>query len=216
MGAKRARLLVIIAMMGVPTVARGTDHTAELLLGGAWNADSSLRIVQGGHDDLEITADWSTRPFEQPLYWALRFGREGESHGFALELHHHKVYLENPTTEIQSFSVTHGTNIVSLQYRWLRPRWSALALAGIVVAHPENTVRGERLGESGGLFDAGYHLAGPALGMGAGSALPMASWLELAAEARITAAWISVDVVGGEARFTNLAFHLLVGPRVRF
>lgn len=194
--------------------AGAAEWTAELFFAGAANADSRLEIEQAGEPDLDFTARWATRPFEQPLSWALRLGREGERHGWALELYHHKIYLENGPPEVESFSVTHGTNLITVQHAWIRPRWCFRALAGVVVAHPENTVRGRRWPEDGGLFGKGYHLAGPVLGGGAGVTLPVAGPLGLAAELRLTHAWLSVDVVEGKARTRNLAVHFLLGPRL--
>jgi len=212
------RLLAAAAFFVVASVApcAVAGWTAEVLTGTAANARSDLTVEQAGYPDIDFRARWSTRPFEQPFYWAVRLGWHGERHGWAVELHHHKVYLDNPPPDIDAFSVTHGTNLVTLQHHWLWPRWRWLVLAGMVVAHPENTVRGRKLPETGGLFDGGYHLAGPVVGAGGQVAWPVAGWLDLVAEGRATMAWLTVDVVGGEARFHDLAFHLLVGPRVRF
>ena len=52
--------------------------------------------------------------------------------------------------------------------------------------------------------------------LGVGAHLELNGWLDLNAEARLMVAWLRVDVAGGRASFTNLAAHLLLGPRVRF
>jgi hypothetical protein len=206
-------LIVALLLAGaVPACADDTRWSAEFLLGAAWNATTPVKITQAGQPDLEFDADFRTDPFEQPLYWALRFNHHRQGRIWSLELHHHKLILKNPPPEVKDFSITHGTNIVSLQHAWLRPRWRYLVLAGVVVAHPENTVRGLKLPED----EVGYQLTGPALGAGVGAHLALTSWLDLNGEARVTVAWIRVDVVDGRASFTNLAFHLLLGPRVRF
>ena len=211
-------LLILLTLTGLAATAAAepANWSASWLFGTAWNVPGRLEIRQSGQDDLVFDAEFATRPFEQPLYWAVRINRQQGRHAWSLELHHHKLVLENPPPEVGSFSITHGTNIVSVQHAWLRPRWRHLLLAGVVIAHPENTVRGRKLPEEGGIFGVGYQLAGPALGVGAGARVPLTGWLDLDLEARITAAWLEVDVVDGRATHTNLALHFLVGPRIGF
>lgn len=198
----------------IPGPAWSATWTGEFLFGTAFNTDSTLKIEQAGQPDLEFDADWETRAFEPPVYWALRFGREGEVHGWAIELNHHKIYLQNPTEEVESFSISHGLNFLTGQYRWRHPRWYLLGLGGVAIAHRENTVRGLAVPETGGLFDAGYELTGPVIGIGAGSVVPIKGVLGLSLEMRLVQSWISVDVADGRADTGNLALHLLVGPRL--
>lgn len=216
MNGKGLPILLALAILSSPASAGDTGWSAEFLLGGAWNAGSEVTIAQSGQPDLVFDTDFATDPFAQPLYWALRFNHHRPGRIWSLELHHHKLIMQDPPPEVADFSITHGTNIVSVQHAWLRPGWRFMALAGVVVAHPENTVRGLKLPEEGGLFGAGYQVTGPALGAGAGTHLELTDWLDLTAEARLVVAWIRVDVVDGRASFTNVAAHLLLGPRVRF
>jgi hypothetical protein len=212
----RTRIIVLLATTVLAASATAGSWSAELLTGAPLNASSELRIRQAGHPDLVFDADWVSEPFGQPLYWALRLNRHLERRTWSIELHHHKLILDNPPPEVDYFNVTHGTNIVSLQHAWLRRNWRFMAQAGVIIARPENSVRGRRAPETGGLFGGGYFVTGPALGAGVGGHLPLADWLDLDAEARVTMVWIDVDVVDGEASFRNLGLHLLVGPRVRF
>lgn len=191
------------------------DWTAEWLFGGAWNAGTTLEIQQAGEPDLAFDAEFSSKPFEQPLFWALRVGWEGERHGWALDLNHHKLILENPPPEVETFSITHGYNLVTVQHAWLRPGWRFFALAGAVVAHPESTIRGLRKDEKTGWFDSGYEVAGPVIGGGAATAWSLGSVFEIAFEGRVTWSTVNVDVATGQASLDNLAFHLLLGPRIR-
>ena len=197
-----------------PAGARAADWTGEFLFGGAFNANSTLEISQAGQPDLRFDASWETRPFQQPLYWALRLGHERGRHGFALELHHHKIYLRNGSEEVESFSISHGLNFITGQYRWRHARWHLLGLAGIAAAHRESTVRGLAVEESGGWFNGGYEPTGPVLGVGAGSTVRLYGPLEVALEIRLVQSWISVDVAQGRADTTNFALHLLAGPRL--
>lgn len=207
--------LLLLLLPGAATALAG-DWSAEWLMGAPLNVGSDLAIRQAGHPDLDIDAEWVTEPWGQPPYWALRLNRHLEGRVWSLELHHHKLILADPPPEVDYFNVTHGTNIVSLQHAWLQERWRLMLQAGLIIARPENSVRGQRAPETGGLFGGGYFATGPALGAGVGTHLPLTTWLDLDAEARLTAVWIDVDVVDGEASFSNLGLHLLLGPRVRF
>jgi hypothetical protein len=208
-------VLILLSLLGGGR-ASAVDWTGEFLFGGALNADTHLEISQAGYPDFEFDAEWETRPFEQPLYWALRFGGESGRHGWGLELHHHKIYLRNGPPEVEAFSISHGLNFVTAQYRWRQPRWYLLGLGGVAAAHRENTVRGMAVEETGGLFDGGYELTGPVFGLGAGGVVPVAGFLEFTAEVRLVQSWISVDVAEGRAETSNFALHLLFGPRLRW
>ena len=212
---QRAVMMLAMVVVGMPVGVARADWTGELLFGGAWNADTTLKVQQDGQPDLDFAAEFSTRPFEQPLYWALRLGWEGERHGWAVDLNHHKLTLQNPVPEIQSFSLTHGYNLLTGQHAWLWPRWRCFALLGVVVAHPESTIRGEKKDEGTGLFNAGYELAGPVIGGGLSTTLRLGSSFEIVAEGRVTWSTVRVDVAGGTATLDNLAFHILLGPRLR-
>jgi hypothetical protein len=202
--------------MCAATTGAAASWTGEFLLGAAVNADRRLEITQSGQPEIECDAQWATRPFEQPLYWSLRLGREGRRHGWAVELLHHKIYLENGPPEVQSFSISHGLNYLSAQHGWIHSRWRLVVMLGVAVAHRENTIRGQRLEESGGLFGGGYELTGPVLGAGLGAVLPLFGVVDLSLELRVAQSWIKVDVVDGRASTSNLALHLLVGPRLHF
>jgi hypothetical protein len=205
-------LILGAALLAGPARA---DWTAEWLFGGAINASSEMTITQLDEPTLRFEAEFATKPFEPPLYWDFRVAWEGERHGWALDLQHHKLILENPPPEVESFSITHGYNLLNAQHLWLRPGWRFFVLLGVVVAHPENTVRGLTLEENTGWFDAGYEVSGPVMGGGVGKSLRIGSFLELALEVRVTWSTVGVDVADGLATFDDLALHLLLGPRFR-
>jgi hypothetical protein len=210
------RLLLLFAVAAAfHSAPAHADWTGEWLLGVAWNADTELWIRQDNQPDLRFEAEFSTKPFEQPIYWALRVGWQGERHGWALDLLHHKLILENTTPEVESFSITHGYNLLTAQHIWLRSRWRWTAMLGVVVAHPESTVRGLKKDESTGWHDAGYEVAGPVVAGGVATSFRLGSIFEIAVEARATWSQVSVDVAEGRANLDNFALHLLLGPRLR-
>jgi hypothetical protein len=208
----RAAALLAVALAAGASPARGADRWgAELHLGGAWNLPLPLRIRQEGHGELRHDARWETRAFEYPLYYTARLLGRRDARGWMLDLTHHKLHLANPPAEVGHFAISHGYNLLTA-YRLVEHGERRLGLgAGVVVAHPENTVRGERLDEHRGALGLGYHLAGPSLGM-------LASWLPgrrdgayFVAEARLTLSHAGVPIARGTAWVPNVALHLTVG-----
>jgi hypothetical protein len=128
---------------------------------------------------------------------------------------HHKIYLANAHPDVEAFSISHGLNFLTGQYAWTHGRWRVMGALGAAFAHRENTVRGKKLDEVGGLFDAGYEVTGPVLGVGVGTELGLASVLDLVLEVRLMQSWIAVDVVDGRAHTSHFGAHFLVGPRLR-
>jgi hypothetical protein len=196
------RLVFVPALAAAFWAADGDarpDLGVELLLGAPWNADTDAEFLQDGEPGVAVHADWASRPFEPPLYWAVR-ARAG---AWSVELLHDKLHLENPPDEVQSFGISHGLNFVTAQRTWARPPFYVQGGAGLVVAHPEGTVRGRTA--------SGYSATGPALGAGAGARIRLAPRLTGTVEARATVARVHVPIAGGEARTTNVALHVLFG-----
>jgi hypothetical protein len=115
-------------------------------LGSAFSLHTRLTILQEGEADLRLHARYATDAFERPLYYALRVTRWNDAQGWALELRHHKLDLENPPPEVQQFSGSHGYNLLTVCRLWRRERLDLGAGAGLVIAHPETVVRGRTVG----------------------------------------------------------------------
>lgn len=100
---------------------------------------------------------------------------------------------------MQRVAVSHGFNVVTLLRSRGKADGTAVRLgAGIIVAHPESTVRGRELPENGGILGLGYVVAGPALQAAvvghAGRGRPQAL-----GEAKLVGAFAHVPVAGGSA-----------------
>jgi hypothetical protein len=177
--------------------------------GVAYNLPSSLVIEQRGASELSLTARYGTHAFETPLYYVARVEREGTSGGaLALELVHHKLFLENEPPEVQELAISHGFNVVTVQRAWSRGdalRWRAGA--GVVVAHPETTVRG-RAQPKGGWLDRGYYVAGPAAQLGGGLSRRLIGRTRVGVEAKLIGARAWVPIADGTARLWHASAHL--------
>jgi hypothetical protein len=167
-------------------------------------------ITQEGHPDLDFTARHASRPFEPPITWQLRLGRWSNARSWELELLHHKIQLENGPPEVQSFSISHGYNLLTVQRGWTRAPLEWRVGGGMVIAHVENTVRGMKLTETGGTFGGGYYATGPALTAAMARPMPLGHGVLLDLEGRVAASWTSVPVVAGRARGFNVFLQLAV------
>jgi hypothetical protein len=187
----------ILSLAAVP--ARSAEWRLEAFLGAPWNASLPLVIRQEGEPGLRIRPKWASRAFRFPLYYAVGVERER----WILSLVHHKLHLLDPPPEVEEFAISHGYNFVLIGRRWIG-RASPRLAAGVVVAHPENRIRGRPGGE-------GYRLAGPAAEAGIRGTLGRGRW-RLVGEIAASAAWARIPVDGGEADVPNLALHLRFGP----
>jgi len=113
----------------------------EFLTGVPLNLRTSFELAQEGFDELNFVGSYKTEPFRSPIYYAVRVGLASESCSWSIELLHHKVFLQDGPDEIESFSVTHGFNFLTVQRAWIVSPYRIHAGLGAVVAHPESRVR---------------------------------------------------------------------------
>jgi hypothetical protein len=213
----RAALLgAAAALAAADARARDARFGVELALGGAASLGSTLRVEQGSHPALELDADWETRSLEAPLYYAVRVSRVGAGGGWAVRLVHHKLYLRNPPPEIERFSISHGYNLLTLERGFVVSGFTLWAGAGVVIAHPETTVRGLAQPESEGGIGGGYHVTGPAAAIAAARPLALTRRLAIVPELGFTLARARVPVADGEASAPNAAFHFAIGLQLGF
>jgi len=189
----------------------------EALSGGALNAPAPLAIRQAGFPALELTARYATREFTfHAPYYAWRAGRWADGRGWEFEHIHHKLVLRNRPPEVGAFSVSHGYNLLFAVRGWETGPLALRAGVGPVVGHPESVVRGRAFADEGGLFGAGYYVAGAAALASAGWRWPARGPWHAALEAALTAAWARVPVRGGTADVPDAALHGLAGVGADF
>jgi len=210
------------------------ETTIMFYLGTSLTRNSDIRIRQPGNgtDAIYRNVSWESRSFEFPLYYGLRinhFFKDRPDVGVGLEFTHDKAYARTdrvvhvdgtwggaPVDEdarmdqhIQSFSFSHGLNIVALNayYRGMNEtsasypngRWQPYVGAGFTyyVLHPENDVDGRHNEEryQGGGF--GYQLLG-------GVNYGVSQKQSVFAEAKYNSGKVEVDTAGGYRAETQL------------
>ena len=200
----------LVLLLAFPVQAE-KRWSVELLGGLVSHARTPLTIDQRGEEEIELDAKYHTRAFEPPPYYSVRIGRWEADRAWELELVHLKLFLVNRPSEVESFSISHGYNLLMLNRAWQQGRWIYRIGAGGVIAHPEITVSGRSLPEDRGLLDKGYDVTGPAIQISAARKFELTKKLFATLEGKATAAYTDVPIRGGSAKGSDIAFHGLFG-----
>jgi hypothetical protein len=212
------RARAAIALFELTASAAAADGWNVEAYGGApLNVSTPLSIEQSGQPTLRTTARYETRPFEAPWYYHVHIGRWSGKAEWAVELTHHKIFLTNPPSEVGAFGASHGYNLLTANRGWELPFdiWARVGL-GVVISHPESTVRGQAFGENGGFWGLGYYLSGAAATAAIQKRVYLVGGFFIAAEGMISASYAVLPVVDGHARAPNVALHALLGLGYRF
>ncbi|HXG00786.1 MAG TPA: hypothetical protein VNL69_08360 [Bacteroidota bacterium] len=176
-----------------------------------YNVPVSFTIQQQGAPDISFTPRFRSEPLVVPVTWVWKLSYWSDSAAWSLMSIHHKLYLNNRPPEVEEFAITHGYNIISIVRSWQMEHFMVGVGAGIVLAHPEVSVRGKRLPENRGIFNSGYYIAGPVFNFSVGKRLYLVGGLYVLGEAMVHASYASVPIVDGEARLFNIVGHASLG-----
>jgi hypothetical protein len=211
-GSMRVCALVAALASAAAPAAEWSIHAA---VGFPLDLPLPVTIRQRDEASVRFRARRETRPFEAPWYYDLRASRRSGGGEWSVDLLHHKLYVTNPPPEVQRFGVSHGYNLLLASHAREIGRgvWARVG-AGLVIAHPETTVRG-RTHEGGGPLGGGYHPAGPTVAVGAERRFAPAGPLLLTVQGLATASWARVPVADGHATVPDVALHVLGGVGLR-
>lgn len=210
-----AALLLAALVVCLPAALRA-DWSLEVSGGSAVSVWTPLRIHQDAFPDIILNGKCTTRPFEEVPYYDVRIGADPGRARWELELVHHKLYLENRPPEVERFQITHGFNLITVNRRWSVFGFGLRAGAGIVLAHPETTVRGRAFPENGGAFGLGWYVSGASAQVGLEQRIRLNSRFDAGLEGKFTAAAARAPIAGGYVDIANLALHGLAGLRYHF
>ncbi|GAB3539218.1 hypothetical protein GCM10027443_35470 [Pontibacter brevis] len=183
--------------------------------GVAHNLKTPLSIRQADATPIRLSANYRTEPFTPPVYYDVRVSSWKAGKGWELKFTHHKLILQNKPPEVQRFSITDGFNLLTLNRLWQKKGLTLSAGGGIVITHPESTVRNKPFPESRGILNKGYYVSGPTLEAAVSKRLYFAARWFAFCEGRASASYVQVPVADGHARVTNAAVHLLFGAGMR-
>lgn len=177
-----------------------------------------MRIKQAGYPDIRLKrARFYSEPLIMPVYWDWRFCKWIDRHSIEFEAIHHKLYLRDQHPDIQRFGISHGYNILTLNYG---RRWHGFIFRngiGSVLMHPESTIRGQVYPEGPGFDIKGYRLRGFAFNTAlARKFMLLRERFYINTEIKITFAHGNAPIVNGTARVSNLAGHAIAGFGINF
>jgi hypothetical protein len=204
--------LVGVVLVEQPAVADDAHWAFDVLIGDAYNFDSRTRVRHVSVGRVSIDGEFETRGLEGPLHYAWRVARWEDDKAWELQLLHHKLYLQDPPSPIESLSVSHGFNIITVNRAFEFDGWRARIGLGPVVTHAEARIAGTS-------YNGPYELAGAAALIGAGRVLALTSHLYLLGEISATFGYIEVNPEGTpelEFNIRNPALHAQVGLGYRF
>jgi hypothetical protein len=203
-------LLFFLLLTGRHFTVVGQGFQAEVFAGTSWSLPTPLRIEQPGEAPLRFKARYRTRPWHGSPYYAYRLSYQK----WSAELVHHKVYLQNPTSEVEHFEVSHGYNMAMVS-RALpygnHPGIFRIGL-GMVIGHPEGRIRGKAINPVKSFLGGGYHISGICLQAAVGPPVSVAEHWLFRPEVKLTAAWARMPLLGGgTVTVPNIALHTLFG-----
>jgi hypothetical protein len=201
--------LIAFIILSTPGVA--AERSLEILAGTALNIRTPLHIQQTGNPDIDTQAEYISKPFQLPPYYNIRYSQELQEGRLEFQFIHHKLYLNNPPAEVQSFEITHGFNIFTANRVLERKDWLWRAGLGFVLAHTESQIRNQVMPSGGGLLGSGYRIAGPVLISGVGRQLPISRRWFVNAELQAIASYVEVPIARGEASLTHYSIHAQFG-----
>ena len=175
-----------------------------------WNIQFGTGAVHNFSTNLEfgnstIDADYETRPFQTPLYYSVLTGISN----WKVELIHQKIFLKNPTGELQSFGISHGYNLLLFNYETSFNDWVVGGGAGVVIVHPE-------VGFADHFYEPGYLLTGPAFQIYIQRKFFLSNSFYLSAESKFTGGRAHFSVASMPVSAPNFALHALFGAGWEF
>ncbi len=229
--------ICLTAWLGTAAAGASREVFLDLFLGRSFPAGTDIRVRQPARqtDFVVRRVSLEDRSFEGPLWYNLRVGtflKRPDWVGLALDFKHAKIYARTSESKratgfidgeridgampvdslIQRFDVSHGINYLFLDLiarrRIARHSLRAGIGAGVVIAHPENRIRGEA-------NDQKYEIAGAALQVSLGMRTPLSKRLSAAAEYALTISDPDIGVAGGSARMHDRTSHVSLGVAIR-
>jgi hypothetical protein len=207
-------LLAVLLQTGV---LRAETFSFELMTGDAYNVPTLLDVRQNGYPDIEIPAQYDTKPFGPyaPYYsWRAALWDKDEAWEF-VQLHQ-RIFLVNTTPEVNFFAIHFGYNFFMVGHAWRRNGFIFHLDGGVLITNPQNTIRGQVLNTyNTGILDQGYDFSG--FGAQAAVSRPIYffhnAYINL--ELGLSSGWATVPVVNGTAYAPNIAIHGRVGMGFR-
>lgn len=204
-----AASLLAVSLAALPGTTHA-DWAFQIATGSAYNFTTPLTIKQDGQEDIEIDAEYDTKAWSTVApYYNLKIGWWKGDRAWEFESLHHKLFLSNKPEEVESFAISHGYNLNTINYAMRKNEWIYRLGLGIVMTHPETNVRGDRNEDDGGWN--GFYLSGITSQAAVERRFEFYKNWYISLEGKFTASYAEIPVAHGSATVPNVAIHGLIG-----
>ena len=198
-----------------------SEWSLEANFGFPVNINHPITIKQNGYDDINFTAKFISKPFNQPFFYVYRISKWKNNKGWELEMMHQKLILDNPPEEIQYLIVTHGFNLIMISRAlkvsiFKQDDFVIKFGTGFVLAHAESMIRGKEFDQNQSFFNLGYYFTGPALNIGLAKHLKISKRFYFNIECKFNSSYANIPIVDGNASFWHSAFSFTGGLNYSF
>ncbi|RXJ74231.1 hypothetical protein CS022_03965 [Veronia nyctiphanis] len=177
----------------------------SLGLGYVHNAKEKIEIEREGKSNIIFSdAKFKSTALEVPIYYSLKAGRWDNSSAFEVEFIHNKLFIapENLSHGVNHFEISHGFNLVYVNYAVEMNNWIARGGVGPVIASPTISIDGVESSED-------YQLAGITTQFGLERELLAVDSFSLGVEGKVSYSYTKLDLDDGSVTVPNTALHLL-------
>ena len=205
---------ILLACFIMNTFATGTDGWMLHSNWGFNHAFDSVLSVNTTDKDIVHQARWDGKSFIDSPYYTIRIEHWSGDKVSGWEWVHYKMYLDNNPSDIQSFSISDGYNMLfyNIGHR-SKTNWIRKVGAGIIMAHPDVTLLNrERFWNKGGL--SGAYLAGVAVQTSLETWVHQTDRHVFSIEGKLSAGYARIPISKNTAEFADvphIAFHLTFG-----
>jgi len=212
---KNLIIIIILAALAFMPKISYAQWVFQLGSGSAYNFTTTLEIRQDGEADINLSARYDTKAFSTVAwYYDMRIARWKNNHAWEFETQHHKLHLDNRPDEVQSFVISHGYNLNTVNSAWLINNFIYRLGLGIVITHPETTVRDKEYNDKGGIN--GFHLSGVTAQGAIEKRFLVTEKIFVYLETKLTASYANIPVADGDASVPNAAIHGIFGTGYSF
>lgn len=217
----RLFIAFFLLSFGITNAQEKNIWSFESHSGAPLNIPLPLTIKQTGNPDIKLNAQYYSEPFKTPVFWVIRLNKWKNERAWELELKHQKLYLKNIPNEVTYFNITHGYNQFTVnrafKFKLIKKHQFVFRSGlGIVIAHPENMVRGKELDQQQSFFKLGYYIAGPTFNTALAKQIYISNRFYFNAETKLSISYAKVPVVNGHAIVWHSAFEFIFGLGYRF
>jgi hypothetical protein len=118
---------------------------------------------------------------------------------------------------VQFFAIHYGYTYFLVGRGWRTHGFVVHASGGLIVANPDNIVRGKHLNSQGSTaLDVGYQIAGGGVALAVSRQIALGTHIYLLADGGLIAGRASVPVVDGSASVPNVGLHGHLGVGFAF